>query len=81
MPFSRLCELPTIFQVVVYHLDMMVKLCRLKQNLVPNFSRTNGLKYILNCIVDEWNSLPNHIRESNSIETFKKNVSSFIKDN
>ena len=25
--------------------------------------------------------LPNHIIESNSIETFKKNVGSFIKDN
>ena len=34
-----------------------------------------------NCIVDEWNSLPNHIRESNSIAIFKKNVLSFIKDN
>ena len=31
-----------------------------KQDLVPNFSRTNGLKYILNCIVDEWNSLPKY---------------------
>ena len=31
--------------------------------------------------VDEWNSLPNHIRESNSIATFKRNVLSFIKDN
>ena len=45
------------------------------QDLIPNFSRTNGLKYsFFNCIVDEWNSLPNHIREQNSIETFKKNV-------
>ena len=32
-------------------------------------------------IVNEWNGLPNHIRESNSIATFKKNVLSFIKDN
>ena len=31
--------------------------------------------------VDEWNGLPNHIRESNSIATFKRNVLSFIKDN
>ena len=45
------------------------------QDLVPNFSRTNGLKYsFFNHIVDEWNSLPNHIREENSTETFKKNV-------
>ena len=30
-------------------------------------------------IVDEWNSLPNHISESNSIETFKNNVLGFMK--
>ena len=34
-----------------------------------------------NPVVDEWNGLPNHIRESNSIATFKRNVLSFIKDN
>ena len=52
------------------------------QDLVPNFSRTDGFKYsFFNRIVNEWNSLPNHIRESNSIATFKKNVSSFIKNN
>ena len=51
------------------------------QDLVPNFSRTNGLKNrFFNRIVDEWNSLPNHIRESNSIKTFKNNVLSFMKD-
>ena len=32
-------------------------------------------------VVDEWNGLPNHIRESKSIATFKRNVLSFIKDN
>ena len=42
------------------------------QDLVPNFSRTNGLKYsFFNRIVDEWNSLPDHIRESNSLEILK----------
>ena len=52
------------------------------QDLVPNFSRTDGLKYsFFNRVVDEWNGLPNHIRESNSIATFKRNVLSFIKDN
>ena len=52
------------------------------QDLVPNFSRTNGLKCsFFNRIVDEWNILPNQIKESNSIETFKKNVLSFIKGN
>ena len=34
-----------------------------------------------NRVVDEWNGLPNRIRESNSIATFKRNVLSFIKDN
>ena len=34
-----------------------------------------------NRVVDEWNGLPNHIRESNSIATFKRNVLSFIRDN
>ena len=52
------------------------------QDLVPNFSRTDGFKYsFFNRVVDEWNGLPNHIRESNSIATFKRNVLSFIKDN
>ena len=52
------------------------------QDLVPSFSRTDGFKYIFfNGIVNEWNGLPNHIRESNNIATFKKNVLSFIKDN
>ena len=36
--------------------------------------------YIFNRIVDECYSLPYHTRESNSIETFKKNVLSLIKD-
>ena len=46
------------------------------------FSRTDGLNTVfLNRVVDEWNGLPNHIRESNSIATFKRNVLSFIKDN
>ena len=34
-----------------------------------------------NRIVNEWSGLTNHIRESNSIATLKKNVLSFIKDN
>ena len=60
--------------------------CNLRKNdtqdLVLNFSRTNGLKYsFFNRIVGERNILPNQIKESNSIETFKKNVLSFIKDN
>ena len=51
------------------------------QDLVPNFSRTDGFKYsFFNRVVDEWNGLPNHIRESNSIATLKINVLSFIKE-
>ena len=38
-------------------------------------------KVFFNRIVNKWNGLPNHIRKSNSITTFKKNVLSFIKDN
>ena len=34
-----------------------------------------------NRVVNEWNGLPNHIRESNGIAAFKRNVLSFIKDN
>ena len=52
------------------------------QDLVPNFSRNDGLKYsFFNRVVDEWNGSPNHTRESNSIATFKRNVLSFIRDN
>ena len=33
-------------------------------------------------VYNEWNAgLPNHIRESKSIATFKRNILSFIKDN
>ena len=43
---------------------------------------SDGFKYsFFNRVVDEWNGLPNHIRESNSIATFKRNVLRFIKDN
>ena len=37
--------------------------------------------YFFNSVVDEWNGLPNHVRKSNSIATFKRNVLSFIRDN
>ena len=40
-----------------------------------------NIVFFFNGIVDELNSLPNHIRESNSIETFIKNASCVIKDN
>ena len=40
------------------------------------------LKYsFFNRIVNEWNSLPNHIREVNCFATFKRNVLSFLMDN
>ena len=50
----------------------------------PTFEQLgpDGFKYsFFNRVVDKWNGLPNHIRESNSIATFKRNVLSFIKDN
>ena len=52
------------------------------QDLVPSFSRTNGFKYscLYRIVNNEWNSFPNHIRESNSIATFKRNVFSFVKE-
>ena len=38
------------------------------QDLVPSFSRTD----CFNCVVKEWNSLPNHIREDNKyLKLFK----------
>ena len=47
-----------------------------------HYAWTDGFKYsFFSRVVDEWNGLPNHIRESNSIATFKRNVLSFIKDN
>lgn len=50
------------------------------QDIALKFRRTNGLKYsFFNRIVNEWNGLPNHIRESKSVETFKRNVLGFIK--
>ena len=53
-----------------------------ENSCVITWSKSDGFKYsFFNCVVDEWNGLPNHIRESNSIATFKRNVLSFIKDN
>ena len=48
------------------------------QDLVPNFSRTDGFKYsFFNRIVNECSGLTNHIRESNSIVTLKKKCFKF----
>ena len=42
-------------------------------------SRTNGFKYsYFNRIINEWNSLPNDIKESVSISGFKHKVISFL---
>ena len=52
------------------------------QDLTPNVSRTNDFKYsFFSRIVNEWNGLPNLIRESKRIAVFKRNVLRFIKDN
>ena len=86
---------PSIYDNEHYDIDISDKLIFCKdrstghnlrknatQDLVPNLSRTNGFKYsFFNRIVNEWNSLPNHIREVNCIATFKRNVLSFLTDN
>ena len=43
------------------------------------YSRTNGFKYsYVIRIINEWNSLPNDIKESVSISGFKHRVLSFL---
>ena len=32
-------------------------------------------------LMNEWNSLSNHVRESDSIAAFKRNVLNFVEDN
>ena len=52
------------------------------QDLVPNHSRTNGFKYsFFNRIINEWNSIPNDIRESNNINIFKSKLSAYLDNN
>ena len=48
-------------------------------DLVCMYSRTNGFKYgYFIRIINEWNSLPNHIKESVSISGFKHKVILFL---
>ena len=43
------------------------------QDLVPNFSRTDAFKYsFFNRVVDEWNGLPNHIRDQTVLQLLKE---------
>ena len=51
------------------------------ENILYSFQLMVLNTVFFNRIVNKWNGLPNHIRKSNSIATFKKNVLSFIKDN
>ena len=75
-----------IFQISLYFVRTEIQVITrgkmTDRTLFQIFCKTDGFKYcFFNRIVNEWNGLPNHIRESNSIATFKKNVLSFIKDN
>ena len=48
-------------------------------DLVSMYSRTNSFKYnYFIRIINEWNSLPNDIKESVSISTFKRKVIAFL---
>ena len=48
-------------------------------DLVSMYSRTNSFKYsYFICIINEWNSLPNDIKESVSISSFKRKVIAFL---
>ena len=48
-------------------------------DLVCMYSRTNSFKYsYFILIINEWNSLPNDIKESVSISGFKHKVISFL---
>ena len=48
------------------------------QDLVPNFSGTDGFKYtgsfFFNRIVNEWNGLPNHILENQTVLQLRKKM-------
>ena len=41
----------------------------------------NFIAFFKRIVQNEWNDLINHIRESKSIATFKRNIFCFIKDN
>ena len=50
-------------------------------DLVSMYSRTNSFKYSYFIrIINEWNSLPNDIKESVSISSFKHKVISFLRN-
>ena len=53
---------------------------RTLSQILAELTSLNKVFFFSNRIVDEWNSLPNNVRESNSIETLKNNVLSSIKD-
>ena len=50
-------------------------------DLACMYSRTNSFKYsYFVCIIDEWKSLPNDIKETVGISSFKHKVMSFLRD-
>ena len=68
--------------ILQFHLDVH---CRYEtgsfvlNDLVSMYSRTNSFKYSYFIrIINEWNSLPNDIKESVSISSFKRKVIAFL---
>ena len=60
-------------------------ICRTKSDLISFLCKgiaiSIPLAVLKSKLMNEWNSLSNHIRESNSIAAFKRNILNFIEDN
>ena len=79
-----------VFNIKMLKLDPKLLFCKernvdykLRKNdsldLVSMYSRTNSFKYsYFILIINEWNSLPNDIKESVSISSFKRKVIAFL---
>ena len=77
-----------------YNIDFSDKVlfcreCNVDYNLRKNdsldlanmYSRTNSFKYsYFICIINEWNSLPDDVRESENISFFKPKLITFLKN-
>ena len=60
-------------------------ICRTKSDLISFLCKGIAISIPLavlgSKLMNGWNSLSNHIRESNSIAAFKRNILNFIEDN
>ena len=60
-------------------------ICRTKSDLISFLCKGIAISIpfavLGSKLMNEWNSLSNHIRESNSIAAFKRNILNFIEDN